>query len=188
MPEIFYFPVSWRWRAGNPLPDYESSFREVHAKGKTKIGNRKGGFVSSGFQVQASGFACNGIMMRGVSVFRSMPVLLYARGAQTRHAEAFDRALPGEEFFHSQGITPARVFEAEKPSSDGRNHFGLAADDPALRIGRRQISKRERAAIRADHIAHAGPSLFFAHIFYTPPSLPGPEDTRRILRNRKMPR
>src|SRR6185436_12472461 len=107
--------------------------------------------------------------------------------AQTRKTETLDRALPGEKLFDRQRIALARVFEAEQAAAHRDNDFRFATDDPSLGIGRRQISQRQRAAVRADHVAHARPALLLNHISHTPPSLPVPEGTECGLRNGKIP-
>jgi hypothetical protein len=63
-------------------------------------------------------------------------VVLEARDAQAGEAMAVDKTLPGKEFFHGERVTCASLFEAEEAGSDGGNDFRLAADDPALGLGR----------------------------------------------------
>jgi hypothetical protein len=83
-------------------------------------------------------------------------VLLDARGAQAGKAVVVDGGLPGQEFFDRQRITLAGLLEAEKPATHGSDDFGLPANHPAPRVGRRQIGDRQGAAIGADDVFSAG--------------------------------
>ena len=77
-------------------------------------------------------------------------VLLDARGAQAGKAVVVDGGLPGQEFFDRQRITFTGFFEAEKATTHGGDDFGLPANHPAPRVGRRQIGDRQGAAIGTD--------------------------------------
>src|SRR5262245_59283242 len=74
-----------------------------------------------------------------------------------------DRALPGEKFLDRQRIALARFIQTEKTTTHRRDHFGLAANDPALGAGRRQVGERQRAAVGPDDITHTPPSIIAHH-------------------------
>jgi len=63
-----------------------------------------------------------------------------------------DRGLPRKEFIDRKHIAAAGFLKGEQATTHGRNHLGLAPDDPAFRTRRRQIRHRQWAAIRADHV------------------------------------
>src|ERR1043166_2644820 len=81
-----------------------------------------------------------------------LPILLDSRGAQAGEAVAIDGILPGEEFFDRQRVTAAGFLEREESAAHGGHHFGLAADDPPLGAGCRQIGNGERTSVRPNHI------------------------------------
>jgi hypothetical protein len=79
-------------------------------------------------------------------------ILLGACGAQAREAVLVDRVLPGEQFIDRERVAAAGFLQGEQATTHGRDHLGLAADDPAFRSRRRQISNRQWAAIRPYHV------------------------------------
>src|ERR1043166_9039035 len=81
-----------------------------------------------------------------------LPILLDSRGAQAGEAVTVDGILPGEEFFDRQRVTAAGFLEREESAAHGGHHFGLAADDPPLGAGCRQIGNGERTSVRPNHI------------------------------------
>ena len=56
----------------------------------------------------------------------------------------------------------------EQAATHCSNDFRLAADDPPLRIWRRQIPQCQRSAVRTDDVAYARSALFFAHVVLPP--------------------
>jgi len=94
-------------------------------------------------------------------------VLLDARSAQPRETVLVDGRLPGEIFLNRQGIALTRLLKAEKATSYGGDDFGLTADYPAPRGGRRQIVDRQRAAIWPDDIFDARSNLVGHCTHYT---------------------
>jgi hypothetical protein len=70
-----------------------------------------------------------------------------------------DGHLPGEEFLHGQRVALAGFLEAQEAAAHGRDHFGLAPDDPALGVGGWQIGDRERTSIGSDHVFYAGADM-----------------------------
>ncbi|GAB5376348.1 MAG: hypothetical protein AcusKO_28100 [Acuticoccus sp.] len=91
---------------------------------------------------------------------RSGAVVLDLGGAQAGKTMPVDQRVPAEKFLDRQRITVARLVDGQEAATHGRNHFGLAADHPALGIGRRQISQRERSAVGTDDIAVTGLRIF----------------------------
>ena len=65
---------------------------------------------------------------------------------------AIDRILPRQEFLDREGIAGAGLFQRQQTAAHGGDHLGLAADDPALGMGRRQIRDRERTSVRPDDV------------------------------------
>ena len=63
-----------------------------------------------------------------------------------------DRVLPGEKFIDREHVAAAGFLQREQATAHSRDHLGLAADDPAFRSRRRQISNRQWAAIRPYHV------------------------------------
>src|SRR5690348_6287378 len=94
-------------------------------------------------------------------------VLLDARDPEARHSAAVDRALPAGEFLEAQGIALARLVDRQKAAGDGRDHLGLAADDPTGCRGRRQRLERQRLAERADDLGRTN-LLVLEHTSVTP--------------------
>jgi hypothetical protein len=84
-----------------------------------------------------------------------MPVLLDPRRAKPGKAIFVDGSLPGQEFFDRQLIALAGFIEAEQTATDGGNDFRLAPDNPAPRIGWREIGNRKRAAVGPNNIFNA---------------------------------
>jgi hypothetical protein len=82
-------------------------------------------------------------------------VILDARGAKPRQAMALDGALPAQEFIDGQPVALASVFQAQQAATHGGNHFGLAANDPTLGAGWRQVGDGQRPAVGTDHITNA---------------------------------
>src|SRR5262249_28270901 len=81
-------------------------------------------------------------------------VLLDAGGAQAGEAVAIDRVLPGEELLDRERVARARLFERQESATHRGDHLGLAADDPTLGTGRRQVRDRQRTSIRPDDVLH----------------------------------
>lgn len=81
-----------------------------------------------------------------------LAVLLQARRPKSGHAVLLDRLLPGLELLLGQGITLARLFEAEETATDRGHHLRLATDHPAAGVRRRQVPKGQLRAGRADDI------------------------------------
>ena len=75
-----------------------------------------------------------------------------AGGAQAGQAVLVDRILPGKEFFDRQGVAAARFFQRQQSATNGGDDFGLAANHPALRSRRREISDRQWRTVRPDDI------------------------------------
>src|SRR5260221_14438369 len=71
-------------------------------------------------------------------------IILQARDGKSGEAVAVDQALPGKELLHRQLVAVAGVFQAYRPRTHGGDHLGLAADDPALGVGRRGRIERGR--------------------------------------------
>src|ERR1700761_5329349 len=63
----------------------------------------------------------------------SVSILLDAGRAEAGKAETIDGMLPGEEFLHCQRVTLAGIVQTEKAATHRRDHFRLAANDPAPR-------------------------------------------------------
>src|ERR1700694_2932066 len=83
---------------------------------------------------------------------RLLPVLLDARRAQAGKAMLVDGILPGEEFLDGERIAAAGFLKRKKSAPYRSHHLGLAPNDPALGAWCRQISDRQRAAVRSDHV------------------------------------
>src|SRR5262245_19023328 len=81
-----------------------------------------------------------------------LAVLLDTRGAQARESVLVNRVLPGEEFLDCKRIAAARLFKRQQAAAHCCDHFSLAADDPTLGAGSRQIGDGQRTAIRSDDI------------------------------------
>src|SRR5262245_19983349 len=71
-----------------------------------------------------------------------LPVLLNARGAQTREPVLLDGILPGEEFLDRQCIAGAGFLERKQTAAHGGHDLRLAADHPALRSRRWKVRNR----------------------------------------------
>src|SRR5690242_8109656 len=84
----------------------------------------------------------------------SSAVLLDAGRAQAGEAVAIDRILPGQEFLDGERVAGAGFLEGEETTAHGRDHLGLAADDPAPGVGRRKVRDRERTSVRPDDVLH----------------------------------
>src|SRR3954453_16647966 len=82
-------------------------------------------------------------------------ILLDARDAPSRHAAAVNRALPAGELLEAERVALAGFVDAEQAARDGGDHFGLAADDPARGVGRRQRIERQRLAERSDDLGRS---------------------------------
>ena len=70
---------------------------------------------------------------------RLLAVLLDAGRPQARETVLVDRELPGKEFVDCQRVAAAGFLEGKQTPADGRNNFGLAADDPPFCPGRWQV-------------------------------------------------
>src|SRR3954451_21901090 len=93
-------------------------------------------------------------------------ILLDARGPQAGQTVLVDRILPGKEFFDSQRIAAAGLFEGKQPATHGGDHLRLAANDPALRPRRGKIRDRQGTAIGPDDVLHPramGSSHWYTH-------------------------
>ena len=88
-----------------------------------------------------------------------LAILLDARRAKSRKSMLVDRLLPGDEFFDGQRIALAGFFEAEQAAAHGGHDFGLAANDPALGIARREVRDRQRTSIRSDDVLDSRTNL-----------------------------
>lgn len=86
----------------------------------------------------------------------SVPVLLYARCAQTCKAMIADRGLPGQKFLNRQCIALTSFLKTKQTTADSGNHFSLAPDHPSSGVWGGQISNRQRASVRADYIFDTG--------------------------------
>ena len=84
-----------------------------------------------------------------------MPILLDPGGAEASQAIFVDRGLPGQELLGRELVALAGLLKAQEPAANGCDYFGLAADDPATRIRRRQIGNRKRAAVRPNDVFNA---------------------------------
>src|SRR5262249_22988060 len=80
-----------------------------------------------------------------------------------RKAMLIDRALPGEELVDGQLVALAGFLNAEQASAHRGDHLGLAPDDPALCVPRREIRDCQRAPIGPDNVAHPRSHLVFGH-------------------------
>ena len=85
-------------------------------------------------------------------VARLLAILLNAGGAQAGEAVLIDRVLPGKELVDRQRVAAASLFEREQATAHGGDDFGLAANHPALRSRRREISDRQWRTVRPDDI------------------------------------
>jgi hypothetical protein len=88
-----------------------------------------------------------------------LAILLNARGAQSGEAVLVEAALPGEIFFRCERVTLTGFFQAQEAPAHGCYHLCLAADDPAMAAGWREISNCQRAPVGADDIVDAGTQL-----------------------------
>jgi hypothetical protein len=95
----------------------------------------------------------------------SLPVLLGPGNTQPGEAMVVDRMLPGDEFVDREHVAAAGVVKGEQTTAHGRDHLGLASDDPAIRARRRQIGDSQRAAVRTDHVL--GPRSKGFHYAYS---------------------
>lgn len=96
-----------------------------------------------------------------------MAVLLDARGAQPGKTVLVDGRLPGQILLNRQGVALTRLFKAKKTTSHGGDDFGLTANNPAPRGGRRQIVYCQRTSIWPDDIFDAWSNLVGHCTHYT---------------------
>src|SRR6186997_268605 len=94
-----------------------------------------------------------------------LAVLLNARRTQPGKAVLVDRVLPGQEFLDGERVAGAGLFQRQQSATDRGDHLCLAADDPALGRGRRQVRNGERTTIRPDDILYPR-AMGFGH-WYT---------------------
>src|SRR5436305_1289894 len=94
---------------------------------------------------------------------RLHPVLLDTGRAQSGKSVLIDRHLPAQELVDRQRVAVAGLVERQEAAADGSDDLCLAADDPALRRGRRQIGDCQRTAVRPDDILDPWP-MDFRHI------------------------
>src|SRR5438477_12425980 len=87
--------------------------------------------------------------------FVLVAILLDPRYAQPGHAAAVDRALPAGEFLEAERVALARFVDAEQAAGHGGDDLGLAPDDPARGVGRRQRIERQRLAERSDDLGRS---------------------------------
>jgi hypothetical protein len=85
---------------------------------------------------------------------RTEPILLNAGRAQSGQAVTIDRTLPSKEFVGRQPVTPAGLFKRQQSTPNGGDDFGFATNYPACGPRCWEISKCQRATIRADDIFH----------------------------------
>src|SRR5688572_30677100 len=95
-------------------------------------------------------------------------VVLDASHAQALHARAIDRALPPGELLEREVVALENLVDRQQPAVDRGDDLGLAADDPALGGGRRQVGNRQRLAERANHLCRTD-FLVLDHYFLMPP-------------------
>jgi hypothetical protein len=82
-----------------------------------------------------------------------IPAILLDPGhSKARHSAAVDGALPAREFLEAERIALARFVDAQEAAGDRRDHFGLAANDPARGLRRRQRVERQRLAERSNDL------------------------------------
>src|SRR6187397_2284464 len=94
-----------------------------------------------------------------------LAVLLNPRRTQPGKAVLVDRVLPGEEFLDGERVAGAGLFQRQQSATDRGDHLCLAADDPALGRGRRQVRNGQRTAIWPDDILYPR-AMGFGH-WYT---------------------
>ena len=94
-----------------------------------------------------------------------LAILLNARRTQPGKAVLIDRVLPGEEFLDGERVAGAGLFQRQQSATDRGDHLCLAADDPALGRGRRQVRNGQRTAIWPDDILYPR-AMGFGH-WYT---------------------
>src|SRR5690606_14401057 len=85
----------------------------------------------------------------------SVAILLDARGAKAGKAVFVDGSLPRQEFLDRQLVALTGFLKAQQAAANGSNHFGLASDDPAPRIGWRQVRYGQRTPIGTNDILDA---------------------------------
>src|SRR5690606_19002901 len=79
-------------------------------------------------------------------------IMLDAGNAQSLHARTVHRALPRCEFLQREAVAFEDLVDRQKAAIDGSHDLGLAAHDPTLRVGRRQVVDRQRLTQRADDL------------------------------------
>jgi hypothetical protein len=78
----------------------------------------------------------------------SARIFLNAGGAQPGESVAVNQILPSQEFVCRQHIPAASFLGRQEPAANGYHDFGLATNDPALRIGMREVCNCQGAAVR----------------------------------------
>jgi hypothetical protein len=91
----------------------------------------------------------------------SARIFLNAGGAQPGKSVAINQILPSQEFICRQHIAAAGFLGRQKPAANRCHDFGLATNDPALRIGMREISNCQGAAVRPDDAPRS--TMVFGH-------------------------
>jgi hypothetical protein len=75
-------------------------------------------------------------------------IFLNPSRAQPGESVAVNQILPGQEFICRQHVAAAGFLGRQEPAADRCNDFGLATNDPALRIGMREICYSQRTTVR----------------------------------------
>ena len=83
--------------------------------------------------------AAHRMIVQPLMAFPDLAVLLNPGGAQTTDAVPVDQVLPQKEFLDRNVVPAAGVVEADNPRTDGLDHLGLSADNPAFGVRRGQI-------------------------------------------------
>src|SRR5688500_4560801 len=82
----------------------------------------------------------------------NVAIMLDPGDSQAGHAAAVNRALPAGEFLEAQRIALARFVDRQQAARDRGHDFGLAPNNPAVGLRRRQAVERQRLAERADYL------------------------------------
>jgi hypothetical protein len=80
----------------------------------------------------------------------SARIFLNAGRAQPRESVAVNQILPSQEFICRQHVAAASFLGRQESAANRCNDLGLASNDPALRIGMREIRNCQGGAVRPD--------------------------------------
>ena len=89
----------------------------------------------------------------GYSLCGLFPVVLNLRGAEAFEAVLGGQRLPADQLIDREAVALARFLDGQQTTPHRTHHFRLAAYDPTVGVGRREIAQGEWLAVRAGDIA-----------------------------------